>query len=250
MAAAGLHCTAQLGLACSFQRSATGEGDAFSSLFSATIVSCTEKLLTSSGTGASSSSSSAALDFGRYRHDPAALLCLAFQHISTALLEAKHLVRGLRGLATALRTSYESFLPGSAVAPFLFGLPPALLDRVVPHAAELAQAAAAQADMEKAARKKAEKERQKAKEEEKKREAAAREAEQKEKERLEKEKKGPPRPEDLTPVEKDKRAKALRKKLRLIEDLRAKPAAELNPDQLDKISQEAALNEELRLLGV
>ena len=120
--------------------------------------------------------------------------------------------------------------------------------RVVP-GMSAEQAAAAKAEADKAARKKADKERQRAKEEDKKREAALKEAAEKE-EREKAAARGPPRPEDLSPVEKDKRAKAIRKKLKLIEELRAKPAAELNADQAEKVAAEAALVAELALLGV
>ena len=117
-----------------------------------------------------------------------------------------------------------------------------LRQKVVPGMAP-AQAAAAAAEAEKAAKKKADKERAKLREEEKKREAEAAAA------AAAAAAAGPKAPEAMTPIEKEKRVRAIRKKLTLIAELKGK-GGELNDDQKTKIAGEEALVAELAALGV
>lgn len=60
----------------------------------------------------------------------------------------------------------------------------------------------------------------------------------------------PEAPGALGPVEKEKRAKAINKKLKLIEELKLKPIADLNEDQKVKISSERDLLAELAALAI
>ena len=120
--------------------------------------------------------------------------------------------------------------------------------RVVPGMSP-AQATAAAAEAEKAAKKKADKEKQKAREEEKRRAAAEAEAAAAAAAEAAKAK-GPVPIDQLTPVEKDKRTRALRKKLNLIGELKTKKDCDLNEDQRAKLATEEAVIAELAALGV
>jgi len=119
--------------------------------------------------------------------------------------------------------------------------------RVIPGMAP-SQAAAAAAEADKAAKKKAEKEKQKQREEEKKRAAEA-EAVAAAAAAAAAAQKGPVPIEQLSAAEKEKRVRALRKKLNLIGELKAKGGV-LNDDQKAKIATEESVIAELALLGV
>ena len=118
--------------------------------------------------------------------------------------------------------------------------------RVIPGMAP-EQAAAAEAA---AAKKKAEKEKQKAKEEEKKKAAAAAAAAaEAEAARQAEEASRKKSPDLMTREEKDKRMRAVKKKLSLIAELKAK-GGELNEDQKGKVAGEPDLLAELAALSV
>jgi len=56
--------------------------------------------------------------------------------------------------------------------------------------------------------------------------------------------------EPTEPVDPEKRARKIKKTLKQIDDLKKKPAGELNEDQQNKVDSESSLREELAKLGL